>query len=407
MQYEKSPGLWHAILWVAQHWFHAPYGAMNWIAAVLAAGGAALLVFCAPFPRPVCYLMSFSYYVAYQYAVIARPYVMLLLFGGLASIFYRRRSPIRFAIAIALLCATSVHGAILAAAISLGAAWHLVVKRDWSATEPRARYFKAAAIVALAGIMAAVIVRGPKDAGGDVRFATVQLDRLSALLNDTTVEPWPIGVCFLLGMAAFATWSGEAIVFFSAVGGLLGFEWLIFSLTQHKGAIVIAFIVSLWIAWPKDGLPDPKVKIAALGLAALFGIQTVWAVSAMHHDYEAPFSGSQDAALFLRSAVAEHGRIFGFCYPSVAIQAYFDHSIFQNWPTAYLTDAKSYDAACLLDGRTSYDYLVIPILRGEQNPYDQEILHHGYIQVHVSPGYVFFKQGIWITETFFIYRRSF
>src|SRR5581483_4155917 len=40
MHYEVSPGLWHAILWVAQHFFHAPYAAIDWIGAVFAIAGA-------------------------------------------------------------------------------------------------------------------------------------------------------------------------------------------------------------------------------------------------------------------------------------------------------------------------------------------------------------------------------
>src|SRR3974390_344038 len=50
MRYENSPGLWQTILWLAQHVFQAPYPAMNYIGAVLAAAGAAGLIFSAPFP---------------------------------------------------------------------------------------------------------------------------------------------------------------------------------------------------------------------------------------------------------------------------------------------------------------------------------------------------------------------
>src|SRR3982751_5529126 len=57
MHYEVSPGLWQSILWVAQHVFHAPYQAMNWMGAAFAIAGVVLLIFCAPFPRLVRYLM--------------------------------------------------------------------------------------------------------------------------------------------------------------------------------------------------------------------------------------------------------------------------------------------------------------------------------------------------------------
>lgn len=409
MRYENSPGLWQTILWLAQHGFHAPYPAMNYIGAVLAAAGAGVLIFCAPFPRAVRYLMSSSYYVAYQYAVIARPYVMLLLLGGLAAIFYRRRAPIRLAIMIALLCGSSVHGAIMAAALFLGAAWHVLIKRDWPA-ESRGRYLAAAAIAVMAGIMLVVIVFPPADAGGEMLgiHKTTNFETFTDLLNHTTTEPWGIGVCLLLALIAFAARSGEPIVFVVSVGGLLAFEWFLVVLPQHLGAIVVALIVSLWIAWPQGKRWNPELTITSLVLGTVFAIQTMWAVSAWRNDYAAPYSGSKDAAIYIKQIGADHARIFGFCYPIVAIQAYFDHSIFANLPTAYLHATKNEEAgACVMQPQPNYDYVVTPVLQGDQDPYSAALLDRGYLPIHVSPGRAFFKQGIWIAETFVIYRRNF
>lgn len=410
MRYENSPGLWQTLLWLAQHVFHAPYSAMNYIGAVLAAAGAGALIFCAPFPRPVRYLMSSSYYVAYQYAVIARPYVMLLLFGGLAAIFYRRRSPIPLAIMIALLCGSSVHGAILAAAITLGAAWHVIVKRDWPIGQSRGRYLAAGAIAVMAGVMLVVIVFPPADAGGEVLgiHKTTNFETFTNLLNHTTTEPWAIGGCLLLALIVFAIRSGEPIVFVVSVGGLFAFEWVIYAAPQHVGAIVVALIVSLWIAWPQDNRRNPELAITSLVLSAMFTMQTVWTVSAWRHDYVAPYSGSKDAAIYLKQVGADHMRMFGFCYPMVAIQAYFDRGIFANWPTAYLHATKGEEeGACVLEPQPNYDYLVTPVHKDDEDIYAPALRSRGYVPVHVSPGRVFFKQGFWKSETFVIYRRSF
>jgi hypothetical protein len=342
--------------------------------------------------------------------VIARPYVMLLLFGGLAAIFYRRRAPIPLAIAIALLCGGSLHGAILAAAIFLGAAWHVVVKRDWPVGQARRRYLVAAAIVVIAGIMVVVIARPAPDAGGEVLgiHKTANLETFADLLNHTITEPSLISACLLLALIVFAVRRGEPIVFVAGVGGLLAFEWYIVVLPQHLGAIVVALIVCLWIAWPQEKRWNPELAITSLVLGAMFAIQTVWAVNAWRHDYVAPYSGSKDTAIYLKQVGADHGRIFGFCYPMVAIQAYFDHSIFENWPTAYRHLSKSSEAdACVLEGKTSYDYLVTPVQQGDEDPYAAAIQARGYVPVHISPGRVFFKQGVSMTQTFVIYRRSF
>src|SRR5579885_3133983 len=51
LRYEGSPGLWHTILWVAQHVFHARYDALGYIGMAGATAGVALLIFKAPFLR--------------------------------------------------------------------------------------------------------------------------------------------------------------------------------------------------------------------------------------------------------------------------------------------------------------------------------------------------------------------
>src|SRR5450755_1633052 len=85
---------------------------------------AAVLVFAAPFTRLIKILFLGSYFFAYEYAVIARSYALaiLLIFLAIAS----RRNPIRFAIVIALLFNTNVHGAIIAALLVV-----ITIKRAW------------------------------------------------------------------------------------------------------------------------------------------------------------------------------------------------------------------------------------------------------------------------------------
>jgi len=87
LRYEGSSGLWHLILWVAQRIFHAPYDALGAIGLAFATAGVAFLIFFPPFPRALRWLLVFSYFMVYQYAVIARPYTLLPLLCFLAAFF--------------------------------------------------------------------------------------------------------------------------------------------------------------------------------------------------------------------------------------------------------------------------------------------------------------------------------
>ena len=82
LRYEGSPGLWHTILWVAQRVFHAPYDAISYIGVAFAIAGVAVLIFKAPFPWFIRWPLAFTYFLIYQYAVIARPYTLLPLYAS-------------------------------------------------------------------------------------------------------------------------------------------------------------------------------------------------------------------------------------------------------------------------------------------------------------------------------------
>src|ERR1035437_1698486 len=120
LRYEGSPGLWHTILWVAQHVFHAKYGALGYIGMAGATAGVALLIFKAPFPRFIRWPLAFTYFMVYQYAVIARPYTLLPLLCFLVAMLFKDVvHPERMTIVLVLVTMLTLHGAILAACFGL------------------------------------------------------------------------------------------------------------------------------------------------------------------------------------------------------------------------------------------------------------------------------------------------
>ncbi len=62
----------------------------------------------------------------------------------------------------------------------------------------------------------------------------------------------------------------------------------------------------------------------------------IWdAAVVIQREYLYPYSGSQDAATYLKSVGADRGKVFGYLFGVNAVQAYFDHNILANIPTAY------------------------------------------------------------------------
>ncbi len=405
MHYEVAPGSWHALLWVAQHWFHAPYASFGWIAAAFAIAGAALLIFAAPFPRIARYLMASSYVVVYQYAVVARPYVMLLVFGAAAAIFYRQRKPLPLAVAIVLLSGGSLHGAILAGGIAFAALCRAI--EEWKTLDrtARLRYWAAAVMVGLAFVFVVVLAHPARDlAAYGHGLDGGSFMKLFDTLNGVMVEPWYAPTALLI---LFAVWRRELPMLVAGVGGMLAFHVNFYGAPHHEGAIVIAIILLLWMGWPKQEDPKPRwfTPVAAVVLGLVFAVQTSWAAEAWWNDYRMPYSGAEDAAAYLKSVKADPARTCGQTFAITALHAYFPGTHLANWQASYMHQTKAVERVIdRVDFSKCQDYAVLVAWFMEPDP-KGVMAKHGYQLVHVSQGHIFFKQFFWASQTYYIYRR--
>jgi len=118
MGYEGSPALWHMILLpFAKLGF--PYLFINLVHLVIIYAAAAVFVYKAPFSIITKTLFLFSYYMAWEYSIIARNYSITILLLFLIAAFYgdRFRKPIRYGALVFLLFNTNVHSGFIAAAL--------------------------------------------------------------------------------------------------------------------------------------------------------------------------------------------------------------------------------------------------------------------------------------------------
>src|ERR1700726_2155739 len=82
LHYEGTPGLWQTLLHISIQ-LGLPYSALNFISMAAGTGAAWLGMSYAPWPLFIRVALPFTYYLFYQYAVIARSYALLpvLTFG--------------------------------------------------------------------------------------------------------------------------------------------------------------------------------------------------------------------------------------------------------------------------------------------------------------------------------------
>ena len=115
LKYEGSPGLWHYILFPLTRIFTTPYSMQ--VLNILFSTCTILILFnWSPFNKIQKLLLTFSYFLFYEYSIIARSYGLsaLLIFTFCALFRNRQKNTIKIAIILFLLSHTSLFGLLMA-----------------------------------------------------------------------------------------------------------------------------------------------------------------------------------------------------------------------------------------------------------------------------------------------------
>ena len=424
LRYEGTPGLWHTLLWVAQRVFHAGYDSFGYIGAACAILGAAWLVFRAPFPRAIRWLAAFSYFYVYQYAVVARPYVLFALFSLIiAERFRDGKRPALFALSLAPLAMLTAHGSLMA--FTLGIVYAVKFVRRWREHNGRERkqFVWALCSVTVMYVFLLVVLFPAKDTEATHNIPLthqVITSRIETGLGGALVDNrWLSAVV----LALFAVWCyrrkalASLLLPLVPVVGLyayIGWE-------HQQGTIFLVILTALAIAWPSEEertafaageKRDYQVVITVLGFVLCY--QVYMAGRIIRNDIHLPYCGAQNAAQYLRPLVQQHKVIYGYQYGMVAVNGYFDQNIFANWPHAYYHhSAHEFDATNvgpeIARGRPDYvvsnwwDELDSESFRaGQLLP----MKNLGYSLVHGSNGYLLTKGGYTFRQFYFVFKRN-
>ena len=419
LAYEGHPPLWPTILWVANHWFHLPYQSLGWIAGVCAIAGCWFFARYSPFPAVIRVLLPFTYFIAFQYAIVARPYVLLPLFAFMAAHFFAdaEQHPWRFIAATSALALLSATGVMLALGLTASFAWYSF--RLWKEIPAQARKQLIGAAVAFCIVIAFVaLVNWPPSDRFFARFdrpanENFGLTVLPAVISKAFFGSLAPSIAFLFVVGGWCAWRHRFLPFALPTVFLLVLFVKLYVNFWHFGALTLIAVTALWIAWPKErneGRRRPERVLCAVmlfGVISLSVVQVYWSARTLAMDYSGAYSGSLDAAEYLRSVGADASSTCGFDYTSVAIQPYFPESIFGNWPhgesfwrsdTANRVNQSCYNA----------EWLVVPSSRFDTAEQlfsaDRRARSLGYVPVHVSKGAIFFEGREVAPADFVVYR---
>jgi hypothetical protein len=400
LRYEGSPGFWHLLLRLLVK-LHVTYAGMHWITGLIALAGVSLLVFLSPFPRYFRLTLPFTFFLAYQYAVVARSYVLVpLLLFALAATWTRRTPP---PLLLGLLGNVSLH----ALSVSIGLALIFLFR---VAPERGRRYLVASSSVLATFYSFAIftVLPHPKD----LNFQTwppelntvwwtvaVWLYRaINALLSSVASPLWlAIPVWFLVVRQFIKT---DNSLYLLPLGTLVGFCGY-YSNFWHVGLLVLTLITICWIRWDSVAIRGPVILTV---VSACIALQIGWTIHAFAFDYKKSYSGDLEAARFLEPYVAagelmavtyfQQDRITAF--HSIGLYPYFKQPIFINqpnpfwkWQNGQYSDAKFLEA---LQRKPA----IVDAMLFETDTADFKKIDHPRISVTA----ILESQGYHVTKTF-------
>jgi len=427
LRYEGHPALWYTILWPLSHVFKLPYEFLGYIGATFAIAGLAVLIFLAPFPRLVRYLIASSFFLAYQYAAVARSYNLLPLLAFLAAYLFRQglSRVVGFAIALALLIQVSVHGALIG--VVMLAFYGLRVFPQWSQlpSHNRRGIVTGALIAAISLVVLVLVVYPPADAKAladatESFSLTSHLALTAASLISAFSNSLLVGCLFLLVAFVWALQRKGLLLMLPSVVGTAAVYGFLRGTLHHIGLALIAFLVSIWIIWPDQkklcsfsAQQRTIHTVFVVCLIVIFGWQATWSYRAIRNDWEGAYCGARTTADFLKSVNAEQRGCSAFLYSQVAVAAYFDHNIFENLggpnsPSYFhhgLSYERQYDRFPSAYQRSSFVVMVLDHL-GKIEPLVSQMHADGYALVSRSDGWRFFENTAGLKQTYLVFQRN-
>lgn len=362
LKYEGHPGLWHLMLFPITRIFDYP-SAMQYFHVLIATGSVFLIFKFSPFSTIQKILLSFGYFLFYEYSIIARNYGIGVFFIFiLCSLFPKRYDYlITYGIIIFLLSHTSVFGLIFAICFLLTILFekNLTTKTEFF----RQHFFKFTLfkVIAIFGIITAIIQLIPPNDSGFANewyfhfnfygFKSVA----SALIGSYFPIPnfslnfWDSRPLFLTSenIALVSIFFAISIVwvlakylmerpsafflYLSATASYLSFFYIkLPGDLRHHGFLFITLISALWI-YPYChkqkffNITNSLIKTTKRNLNYLlnvfFSIHVLAAVVAIIIDYKHPFSSAKETAKFIYQNGLSEAQIIGHTSPPASAVA--------------------------------------------------------------------------------------
>jgi hypothetical protein len=429
LRYEGSPGLWHVVLMIPAK-LGFPYFTINIISAVFAATGVWLFLRYAPFPILIKVLYPFTFFVFFQYGVVARSYCLISPILFLLAMNYDKKMerPYLFVFLLCLLANISAHTFLIAGSIAF---IHFIdVLKAWKVLPNKSKITHAIAlfIFGIIGCIVIYIIMTPPD---QIYASRANWD----FINFCRSTQWMIGGSLI--MSEFKQLSIYPIT--SVIVFLITMHWLgknnllivyvlpllllctLFAIKYrnywHQGVLFLLWIFVLWISFEKyrNIVSRPLSAKAVIGcLGVVLAVQFFWCIKSVAYDLSNNYSGSYTLARYIKRHNLDKEKIYVSGWRNISVLPYFSKNIFYNhnngsnhrfWNWS-VNNVTSVGATEKIIDTIECEQPDVVIFASDHIPSRYRIDLPGYKSVAFFKGYMCWKTGLLEPECYLVFRKE-
>ncbi|MDB5250152.1 MAG: hypothetical protein JWQ40_4546 [Segetibacter sp.] len=429
LRYEGSPGLWHLVLMIPAK-LGLPYVTINILSAFFSAVGVWLFIRYAPFPILIKILYPFSFFVFFQYGIVARSYCLIAPILFSLAIIYNKRyeHPYIFVLLLCLLANISAHTFLIAGSIAF--IQFLGIIKEWEFLDKRSKREQAISMLVF-GFMALLVVfvvmtppdqiyAGTANWGIDNFIRTTKrMVGGSLLMNEFSSLYWFSGLVSFIIFIITVIWLTKnkmALLYLLPLLLLSTLFAIKYRNLWHQGVLFLLWLFVLWVSYDKyrnrPRIPMGRTLIGAIAL--VLAVQAYWCFDALKYDLTSNYSGSYSLAKYIKKNGLQNEKIFVSGWKTISVLPYFNKNIFYNhnygsnhrfwnWSVNNVTSVGA--TPFVLDTIGCVQPEVV-IFASDHIPSRQRIELPGYKAVAFFKGYLCWKTGVIEPECYLVFRKK-
>lgn len=430
LRYEGSPGLWHLILMLPAK-IGLPYSSINVISAFFSAIGVWLFIRYAPFPPFIKILFPFTYFIFFQYGVVARSYCLISPILFLIAITYHQKEqhPFRFVFLLGLLANISAHTFIIAGCIAF--VHFLDVIKKWKVLDKtsKTKQIVSFSILGTIALLVIYIISTPQDQlfAGHANFGfknfcivTQRMIAGSLVMNEFNSLTWLYGSATLAIIIVTVNWLGKTRLLLLYILPLL-LICILFAVKYrsfwHQGVLFLLWIFVLWVSFEKyKEHVNAKALKSVLGtLGVVLAVQAYWCIEAINYDLNHYYSGSYKLAKYLKAKGYDKEKIYVSGWRNISVLPYFPNNIFYNhnngadnkrfWNWS-VNNVTSVGAGINVIDTIQCEQPNVVIFASDHIPSRKKIFIPGYKPVAFFEGYLCWKTGLLEPECYLVFKKN-